>query len=98
VSGENSLSALVHRSLCPLLLAGQSLYLLASIGNSCSACDYIAFGREYVEKILLSMHEDPKGQVISRQTDGTTKFDALPGGELAISQRLLDTFYAPEKK
>jgi phosphonate transport system substrate-binding protein len=51
-----------------------------------------------LKKILLSMHEDPEGQRILRQTDGTTKFDALPGGELAISQRLLDTFYAPEKK
>ena len=27
-----------------------------------------------------------------------TKFDALPGGELAMRQRLLDTFYSPEKK
>jgi len=51
-----------------------------------------------LKKILLSMHEDPEGQRILRQTDGTTKFDTLPGGELAISQRLLDTFYAPEKK
>ena len=51
-----------------------------------------------LKKILLSMHEDPEGQRILRQTDGTTKFEALPGGELAISQRLLDTFYAPEKK
>lgn len=50
-----------------------------------------------LKKILLSMHEDPEGRLILRQTDGTTKFDTLPGGELAISQRLLDTFYAPEK-
>jgi len=51
-----------------------------------------------LKNILLSMHEDPEGRRILRQTDGTTKFDRLPGGELAISQRLLDTFYAPEKK
>jgi len=51
-----------------------------------------------LEKILLSMHQDPEGQVILQRTDGTTKFDALPGGELAMRQRLLDTFYSPEKK
>ena len=51
-----------------------------------------------LKKILLSMHEDPEGRVILQQTDGTTKFDTLPGGELAISQRLLDAYYAPEKK
>lgn len=51
-----------------------------------------------LKNILLSMHEDPEGRRILRQTDGTTKFDALPGGELAVSQRLLDIFYAPEKK
>jgi len=51
-----------------------------------------------LKNILLSMHEDPEGRRILQQTDGTTKFDALPGGELAVSQRLLDTFYAPEKK
>jgi phosphonate transport system substrate-binding protein len=51
-----------------------------------------------LKNILLSMHEDPQGQRILQQTDGTTKFDTLPGGELAVSQRLLDTFYAPEKK
>jgi hypothetical protein len=39
-----------------------------------------------------------EGQRILLQTDETKKFDALPGGELAISHRLLDTFYAPEKK
>jgi len=51
-----------------------------------------------LEKVLLSMHQDPEGQTILQKTDGTTKFDALPGGELAISQRLLDVFYSPAKK
>jgi phosphonate transport system substrate-binding protein len=51
-----------------------------------------------LEKILLSMDKDPEGQRILHRTDGTTKFDALPGGELAMRQRLLDTFYSPEKK
>jgi phosphonate transport system substrate-binding protein len=50
-----------------------------------------------LEKILLSMHEDPEGRSILKKT-GTTKFDALPGGEVAINQRLLDTYYSPEKK
>jgi phosphonate transport system substrate-binding protein len=51
-----------------------------------------------LEKLLLSMHEDPEGRLILQRTDGTTKFDALPGGESAMRQRLLDTFYSPEKK
>lgn len=50
-----------------------------------------------LEKILLSMHEDPEGRSILQKI-GTTKFDALPGGESAISQRLLDTYYSPQKK
>ena len=51
-----------------------------------------------LEQLLLSMHQDPEGRLILQRTDGTTKFDALPGGELAMRQRLLDTFYSPEKK
>jgi len=51
-----------------------------------------------LEKALLSMHQDPEGRSILQKTDGTTKFDALPGGELAVRQRLLDTYYAPQKK
>jgi len=51
-----------------------------------------------LEKALLSMHQDPEGRSILQKTDGTTKFEALPGGELAVRQRLLDTYYAPQKK
>jgi phosphonate transport system substrate-binding protein len=50
-----------------------------------------------LEKVLLTMHQDAEGQRILQKTDGTTKFDALPGGELAVSQRLLDIFYSPAK-
>jgi phosphonate transport system substrate-binding protein len=51
-----------------------------------------------LEKLLLSMHQDPEGRLILQRTDGTTRFDALQGGESAMRQRLLDTFYSPEKK
>jgi phosphonate transport system substrate-binding protein len=51
-----------------------------------------------LEKILLSMDQDREGRRILQRTDGTTKFDALPGGELAMRQKLLDAFYSPEKK
>ena len=51
-----------------------------------------------LEKILLSMDQDPEGRLILQRSDGTTKFDALPGGESAMRQRLLDTFHSPEKK
>ncbi len=51
-----------------------------------------------LEKVLLSMHQDPEGRSIMERAAGTTKFDALPGGASAISRRLLDTYYSPEKK
>ena len=51
-----------------------------------------------LEKLLLSMHQDAEGRLILQKTDGTTKFDALPGGELRMRKQLLDTFYSAEKK
>ena len=51
-----------------------------------------------LEKVLLSMHQDPEGRSIMQKAAGTTKFDALPGGESAISRRLLEIYYSPEKK
>ena len=53
---------------------------------------------DQLTKILLSMHEDPEGRSVLQKTDETTKFDALPGGELAIRQRLLDAFWSSEKQ
>ena len=50
-----------------------------------------------LEKVLLSMHQNIEGRSILKKTDATTKFDALPGGELALRQRLLDTYYSPQK-
>ena len=49
-------------------------------------------------KVLLSMHQDPEGKSILQKADGTTKFDALPGGASVISRRLVETYYSPEKK
>jgi ABC-type phosphate/phosphonate transport system substrate-binding protein len=51
-----------------------------------------------LEKVLLSMHQDPEGRSIMQRAAGTTKFDALAGGESAISRRLLEIYYSPEKK
>ena len=51
-----------------------------------------------LEKILLAMHEDAEGRKILQNTDGTTKFDYLPGGEAVMRRRLLDSFYSPERK
>ena len=45
-----------------------------------------------LKDILLSMHQDDEGQKILRQTDGTTKFDALPGGEEAFRRKLNDLY------
>ncbi len=51
-----------------------------------------------LEKTLLAMHQNPEGRSILQNADGTTKFDALPGGELAVRQKLLDVYYFPQKK
>lgn len=51
-----------------------------------------------LEKILLAMHEDAEGRKILQNTDATTKFDLLPGGEAVMRRRLLDSFYSPERK
>jgi phosphonate transport system substrate-binding protein len=51
-----------------------------------------------LEEILLAMHEDAEGQRILKNTDQTTKFDRLPGGEEGLRRRLLETFYSRDKK
>jgi phosphonate transport system substrate-binding protein len=51
-----------------------------------------------LESILLAMHDDAEGKKILQKTDGTTKFDMLPGGEAAMRRRLLDSFYSPGGK
>ncbi|MBI2365658.1 MAG: phosphate/phosphite/phosphonate ABC transporter substrate-binding protein [Deltaproteobacteria bacterium] len=51
-----------------------------------------------LEKTLLAMHEDAEGRKILQNTDATTKFDSLPGGEAVMRRRLLDSFYSPERK
>jgi phosphate/phosphite/phosphonate ABC transporter binding protein len=51
-----------------------------------------------LEKILLAMDDDTEGRKILQNTDGTTKFDALPGGEAVLRRRLLESFYSPASK
>jgi phosphonate transport system substrate-binding protein len=51
-----------------------------------------------VKEILLSMHQDDEGQKILRQTDGTTKFDTLPGGEEAFRRKLNDLYFLRGEK
>jgi phosphate/phosphite/phosphonate ABC transporter binding protein len=51
-----------------------------------------------LEKVLLAMDDDPEARKILQKTDGTTKFDMLPGGETAMRRRLLDSFYSPSGK
>jgi phosphonate transport system substrate-binding protein len=51
-----------------------------------------------LSQILQSMHENSEGGKILQNTDQTSKFDALPGGEEAMRRRLLETFYAPDRK
>jgi len=48
--------------------------------------------------ILVAMQEDPEGRKILNNTDRTTKFDRLPGGEEGLRKRLLDSFYSADRK
>jgi phosphonate transport system substrate-binding protein len=47
-----------------------------------------------LKEVLLSMHQDDDGRSIMQQTDNTTKFDLLPGGEEMVRRKLLETFRA----
>ena len=51
-----------------------------------------------LREILLSMHQDDEGQKILKQTDGTTKFDTLPGGEEAFRRKLNDLYHLRSEK
>ena len=51
-----------------------------------------------LKEILLSMHQDDEGQKILRQTDGTTKFDTLPGGEEAFRRKMNDLYHLRGEK
>jgi phosphonate transport system substrate-binding protein len=51
-----------------------------------------------LEKILLAMDDDAEGRKILQKSDGTTKFDVLPGGEAVLRRRLLESFYSPAGK
>jgi phosphonate transport system substrate-binding protein len=48
--------------------------------------------KKRLTEILLSMHQDDEGRTILRQTDNTTKFDRLPGGEAMARRKLIETF------
>lgn len=45
-----------------------------------------------LKEVLLSMHQDDEGRSIMQQTDNTTKFDLLPGGEEMVRRKLVETF------
>jgi phosphonate transport system substrate-binding protein len=45
-----------------------------------------------LKEILLAMDQDNEGRSILQQTDNTTKFDLLPGGEASVRRKLIETF------
>ncbi|HEV8719601.1 MAG TPA: phosphate/phosphite/phosphonate ABC transporter substrate-binding protein [Candidatus Binatia bacterium] len=49
-----------------------------------------------LKEIFLSMDQNEEGQKILRQTDGTTKFDLLPGGEEMVRRKLVE-LYRPRR-
>lgn len=48
--------------------------------------------RKRLTEMLLSMHQDQEGRKILRQTDNTTKFDRLPGGEKLVRRKFIELF------
>ena len=54
--------------------------------------------KKRLTEILLSMHQDDEGRAILRQTDNTTRFDRLPGGEAMARRKLIETFRPRGKK
>jgi phosphonate transport system substrate-binding protein len=51
-----------------------------------------------LKEVLLSMHQDEEGRRILEQTDNTTKFDLLPGGEPAVRRQLMALYRSPVKR
>ena len=49
-----------------------------------------------LKEILLSMHQNEEGRKILQQTDATTKFDLLPGGEEMVRRKLVE-LYRPRR-
>ena len=49
-----------------------------------------------LKEILLGMHQNDEGKTILRQTDGTTQFDLLPGGEESGRRKLVE-LYRPRR-
>ena len=45
-----------------------------------------------LKEVLLAMNQEEEGRSIMQQTDNTTKFDLLPGGEELVRRKLVETF------
>lgn len=45
-----------------------------------------------LKSILLAMDQDKEGQQILKQTDNTTRFDSLPGGEEMVRRKLVELY------
>ena len=54
--------------------------------------DLDSTARTRLKETLLSMSQDEEGRTIMQQTDNTTRFDLLPGGEEAVRRKLIETF------
>ena len=53
--------------------------------------------RNRSEKPSWLMNQDKEGQQILKQTDNTTKFDSLPGGEEMVRRKLVE-LYRPRRQ
>ena len=54
--------------------------------------DFPEAATKRLKEILLGMQQDEAGQRILQQTDNTTKFDTLPGGEETVRRKLIELY------
>ena len=51
-----------------------------------------------LKKVLLSMDQSEQGRTILKNSDDTTKFDPLPGGDAALRRKMSEIFKSGAKK
>ena len=73
-----------------IAILGETDYLPRNFLSVRKDLDPAAIGR--LEDVLLAMHQDEEGRKVLQKTEGTTKFDVLPGGEAVVRQKLVELF------
>jgi phosphonate transport system substrate-binding protein len=73
-----------------IAILGETEYFPRNLLSVRKDLDPAVIGR--LEDLLLAMHQDEEGRKVLQKTEGTTKFDVLPGGETIVRQKLAELF------